>query len=398
MAIGAGSAVVLDVALVRGTESSESSGLYGEGVFANEGGAITASRIAVVSNRHAGVAAFADGSTISLIDAVVLDTRVQTADSAFGRGVDMSGGAHLDATRLLVARNQEVGVIAVGYRTSAMLSDIVIRDTRPQQDEMTLGRGVDLQGASSLVAERMIAIDNFESPVSVDGADTMMTLTDAALIGGDGERAAIARGIGVQVGASIVGTRVLVERAREIGVAVDMGAHAVLTDVVVRNTDARGADLAFGHGITVQNGADLTAERVVVDGAHEAGLLSLAGATVDARDTVVRTVTRSLCPCAERVFGFGAAAIGDASLTLERFEIADVETCGLIVASTASGVAGASLDLATGRVERSAIGACVQVNGYDLGRLMHEVVYADNGTNLETTNLPVPEPAQTIER
>jgi hypothetical protein len=49
------------------------------------------------------------------------------------------------------------------------------------------------------------------------------------------------------------------------------------------------------------------------------------------------------------------------------------------------------LDLQEGTVSGSAIGACVQIDGYDVGRLSNAVRYEDNDTNLESTSLPVPE-------
>ena len=44
-----------------------------------------------------------------------------------------------------------------------------------------------------------------------------------------------------------------------------------------------------------------------------------------------------------------------------------------------------------GDVFGSAIGACVQVDGYDVDRLTNDVRYFDNETNLQATTLPVPE-------
>ena len=52
------------------------------------------------------------------------------------------------------------------------------------------------------------------------------------------------------------------------------------------------------------------------------------------------------------------------------------------------------LDLAEGVISGAAIGACVQSDGYDLGRL--SVEYRDNGTNLDTTELPVPPPLDLV--
>ena len=78
------------------------------------------------------------------------------------------------------------------------------------------------------------------------------------------------------------------------------------------------------------------------------------------------------------------------AVRLTRFEVRDAATCGLFVAMDPVAPGTPSLDVASGVVERSEIGACVQVDGYDLGRLMRDVVYRENGTNLDSTMLPVP--------
>jgi len=39
---------------------------------------------------------------------------------------------------------------------------------------------------------------------------------------------------------------------------------------------------------------------------------------------------------------------------------------------------------------------CVQIEGYDLDRLTRGVRFLDNGTNLQTTTLPVPDLADAI--
>ena len=42
------------------------------------------------------------------------------------------------------------------------------------------------------------------------------------------------------------------------------------------------------------------------------------------------------------------------------------------------------------------IGACIQIDGFDLSRIMRNVAYTDNESNLEATTLPVPEPIMTL--
>jgi hypothetical protein len=44
----------------------------------------------------------------------------------------------------------------------------------------------------------------------------------------------------------------------------------------------------------------------------------------------------------------------------------------------------------------AAIGACVQVDGYDLTRLSDEVEFRDNESNLDTTSLPVITPVNPL--
>jgi len=46
-----------------------------------------------------------------------------------------------------------------------------------------------------------------------------------------------------------------------------------------------------------------------------------------------------------------------------------------------------------GEVRGNLIGACVQTDGFDVARLSEEVRYVDNETNLDSTSLPVPDPA-----
>ncbi len=78
------------------------------------------------------------------------------------------------------------------------------------------------------------------------------------------------------------------------------------------------------------------------------------------------------------------AAVEGGSARVERFVVSGAPLCGVHVAELGE------LDLSSGDVAGAAIGACVQVDGYDLARLMNDVVYHDNGVSLQATTLPVP--------
>jgi hypothetical protein len=75
---------------------------------------------------------------------------------------------------------------------------------------------------------------------------------------------------------------------------------------------------------------------------------------------------------------------------VDGFVIRDADLCGVQLAGESS------LDLRDGLVSEAEIGACIQVDGYDLSRLMEDVVYRDNTVNADTTMLPVPDPSAPI--
>ena len=103
----------------------------------------------------------------------------------------------------------------------------------------------------------------------------------------------------------------------------------------------------------------------------------------------MRTWYTQPAPCGEPSCSNGGIAIGaylGGAIDLRGFQIARAALCGVHVAEDGS------LDLHDGAVSDSAIGACVQVDGYDLSRLTDGVRFESNGTNLETTMLPIPTP------
>jgi hypothetical protein len=67
------------------------------------------------------------------------------------------------------------------------------------------------------------------------------------------------------------------------------------------------------------------------------------------------------------------------------FDIGGCALCGIYL------MRNGEMDVRVGQIEHNAIGACVQVDGYDLNRLSDRVVYHDNDTSLSATMLPIPD-------
>jgi hypothetical protein len=297
--------------------------------------------VLLARNRDMGLIALDPGSRTILRDAAILDTAAREMDGRMGRGVGVQTGTYFEGERLLIARNRDVGFVLIGEGAEATLTDVVIEGTEPRSVDAMNGRGLIAHTGVTLEATRLLVADN-----------------------------------------------------RDVGIGIaSEGTTATFSDVHVRGTRPREEDGAYGYGVSAQLAAAVTATRLRIDGSHEMGLLATSGATIDARELVVDVTRTSACMC-ERIFGYGAAVVG-ATLTLTDFEIRDAETCGLFL--TGDATAPAAVDAQSGSVEGSAIGACVQMDGYDLDRLTQDVEYRDNGTNLDSTMLPVPDAPTTTD-
>jgi hypothetical protein len=329
---GPGATLVLEDAVVRDQLPRDTDRQRGRGIEVSEGTA-TVTRSAILRNLEAGVLVW-NGGLLDLTDAVVRDTRVREADSAMGVGITVAYGAGITGGRLLIERNVGSGIITT-EGGSFVLQDVVVNDTLPDPDGL-YGRAVEVQYASSSELRRAALIGNRDVAVFIGGAGATVRMEDLLVQGTLPSEADLTRGRGLEVimEAVVDVVRARFEANRDLSVSAFMpGALLRLEDVEVRNTLPRDCVPA---GCT-PNGSDVGA--------------------------------------------FMAAAI-----QANRFLVAGASLCGVMVARDGQ------LDLRDGVVTGNPIGACVQIDGYDLGRLQGGVDYVDNDSDLQATMLPVPDP------
>jgi hypothetical protein len=140
--------------VVRETRSRLSDGAGGRGLqvgrLAEEPGEADISRAAFERNAELGVLATCTGTRLVLADVAIREGRGQEGDGAFGDGLWAQAGAEVVATRMAVERNREFGVAAV-RGADLTLADVVIRDTRgtggPPDVEGEFGDGIQVSGA-----------------------------------------------------------------------------------------------------------------------------------------------------------------------------------------------------------------------------------------------------------
>ncbi len=403
VATGSGTVLSLDEVVVHGVLAVAGVNSEGRGVRVDTGAHLDAARVIISANRDAGLFVSDGGTVASLTDSVIRDTLPRQPDGRFGVGLGVLDGAQFEASRLLVSGNRRTGILVEQSSTAVTLNDVVVRDTLPQESDRSAGFGILVHAGAHLDGSRVVVSENHDFGVVIGESGTTSALTDAVI---RGNRAVPGSGLGgnglaVQSGAVLDATRLLVSDNRETGVTFDgRGTVVTFTDVAVRDMLPRMADGQLGRGVQVQRGARLEGDRIVVAGATQVGLMAVGGATVDVRDYSSVDVSPTPCgstTCPEDAYGYAAAAIS-ATIRLEQFQIRNAATCGVFVAPVDPFYAEPefevppSLDLVSGVIFESEIGACVQVPEYDFSRLTNDVHYSANGTNLDTTMLPVPRP------
>jgi len=435
-----GSVTATDL-VVRDTQPLMPDQVFGRGVIIQDGSHLTVSRGAFERNREVGVYASDEGSTLSLEDVSVWDTQGLSGDIG-GRGVTLQLGAvgeihrsavvenrytgifvgsagltisdaaivatdadagdgdgaglrvqdsSLDAARIYTADNHTAGVFIAGSTTSARIEDFVALRTQPDLAG-DYGRGIDVIDGAQVEVFRAHIAHSHDLGVFAAHPGSRLLLEDAVVRDtvANAANGDFGRAVSAQEGGRLELVRARLERNRDVAIyARAAGSELVLTDVVVDTVLAQENDGTGGRALNVQEGAAVTWDRGRVTGLREIALFVHGDATTAQLDHVEVTDTGPrLCfiegTCPERAeAGIGLGSYAGATVRMNEFVISAANACGLQISGDSS------TDLMNGLIERSPIGACVQIEGYDLDRLSNNVAY-DNETNLQATSLPVP--------
>jgi hypothetical protein len=144
---------------------------------------------------------------------------------------------------------------------------------------------------------------------------------------------------------------------------------------------------SFANALSVRSGESTLARARFEDSYEVAIDVREGGLTL--RDVVIVHAHQRPCAvdtCRDTPGGVGLGAYFDATVRAENLVIDGADLCGVQLAFDAE------IDLVGGVVRGATVGACVQVDGYDVRRVAGGVRYEDNGTNVETTTHAIPAP------
>ncbi len=328
-------------------------------------------RVAVLRAAQAGVALFAWfaelGASLEAEDLVVAQTVPPPDEEApefgwGGYGLELGGQPRVTLRRVLVDESGEIGLVLngideVGSRLEAELSDLVVTSTAAGHD-LGLGWGVDVHSGARATFERVRLEGNHDSGLVVRGNEDLSVPTEV-----------------------------------------------VARDLLVRGTRSRRLQPYAGRGVSVQGRASLTAQRVLVDGNREYGIvvlgmpgapdtqLDLTGVTI--RDTRPAACTQEPRESERSCFdergnalggGGGLAVSQGGTARLAGFSLTGCETVGLFLAPDAS------VRLEHGRIEGNGIGVNALVEDVTAALVVDDVFIFGNGIDVARRELPLPRP------
>ncbi len=328
VAYNAGTVVdLVDTEILETAPNPGGSNGFGAGVA--DGASLTATGCTVQGSTSSGVVADDAGTAVSLVNTQILDT-APGPDGSGGFGVAALDGASLTATGCTVQRNTEGGVVAFDPETVVDLVDTEVLDTVSTPDGSS-GFGVQVGIGASLTATGCTVRGNTKVGVFVLNVGTAVELVDTEILdtvsGPEGTD-----GVGIEVidGAALTANGCTVRGNTGIGVvAGNFGTVVELVDTGILDT-APSPDGGFGRGVTVQEGARLTATRCTVQGNTDTGVFAASfGTVVGLVDTTILDTRRGRIGC----FAAGVSAEYGASVEGTDSDISGTEGPGVYISS-----------------------------------------------------------------
>lgn len=376
-----GGTITLEDVAIRGTLPNDG-GRFGSALAAFDGANVTLDRVAIEGASESGL--LLDGVVAVVRDVVVRDVASE-ASMENGNGIFVRS-ADVTIERAWIERASRAG-IAVYATSDVHIADVVVDATRASGVH-AIGIGV---VDSTVEIDRAVVRDVLYAGALAAGSATV-TARDLA-VRGVGISGDVGDGVLAGAGASLSLERFLLEGAAVVGAhAYGAGTRLVLASGRVEDV-REGERFDFGRGVEIDVGARGELRDVTISRVRETGLVAYGTGTSVTLDRVsVGTIEERACAtttCPGQGGGSGIVAIFGASIIASEIEIDGAPLCGVQVAERGS------LDVESGEIRGSAIGACVQVEGYDVARVVDGVAYRDNEVNLDTAGAFVPPPGPT---
>ncbi len=261
-------------------------GANGMGLWVEDGATAVVRDLLATGNRVAGVVVTGSGASLDLSDAES-SHNVPNAEGQGGRGIDVQAGAVVVLARVTLEGNVGTALDIDGAGTVVRSDDLWIEGTLRSGTED--GRGVELTGGALLDARNLSILDHpGHAFIAMDAGTEALWNGGLVAEGSTEDPPESAYAVGVQDGATLVATGVIFRDNAQTGLYVALGgARADLIDCEVLD-NGRVHPSRFGRGLGAQESGSLGLVRTRVSGNMEAGIVvSGIGSRLDILDSTI---------------------------------------------------------------------------------------------------------------
>jgi hypothetical protein len=302
MVSGTNAELILEDVLIADTLPIQQTGAHGNGIWAESGAVVTATRVLLDSNSNAGIMALSSGTTVDLTDVIVRNTVDDAPDHAThpgdGEGLWAEQGASITLTNGLLEANHGTGAMARSVGTTLTLSGSVVLENKSRVYDGQRGYCLDVSdGARGVVTGGLFSRCQGIGIFSTGGGSTL-DLQDVTVENTQSEESSRGNGVGMWIddAAAVTLARGRFEGNRTVGIYI-MGSQttADLEDIMVGLTLPEEVGNVLGRGMEIDTGAEVTVTRGWFYHNRDAGIVvGGAGSLLDATelkitDTLSRT-------------------------------------------------------------------------------------------------------------
>ena len=270
--------------------------------------------------------AVTEAAVVTARELVVRDIPAESPSGDFGCGISVWGGATAAVARAIVERTHNQAVIAAESGTVLTLEDAVVRDTVEHPTSGGDGQGLWVDLGASVVLERVVVERNGVEGIWCRGG-SVLSLSDVVVRGtrphardGDGGFGLVADDCRADA------VRATFEGNREAGI-VYQGSSGVIEDLVVRDTLEQEASGEWGRGLNVQDSSDVAVVRGAFAFNTDTGVVVGTSTAALTDLTIVGTRSRP----SDRGFGHGLQVVEGADAVVERARISGCRNVGFAV-------------------------------------------------------------------
>lgn len=303
--------------------------LHSSAAIALEGGARAYGFRWMIDGAEAVALALAGPETSANLQTVVIkNTRASPADQKLGRGIVVEDGASLDLRFATLQANLDFGVLVNNAGSTAIIEDLVVRDTHPNSVDLTHGVALTAHNGAVLSIARAYLEDN-SAGLAVGESGAALELSDVTIFGDHNPaNGGVGYGMAILGGATVL-ERVWIAESRFHGTIVSGAETAVSgTDLWITHTEPQALDGLYGRGLGVEGGARVELNRVFIEGSYETGV-----SAIDPRTAVLltdATIADTRPRSADGLAGYGLLAQGGGSVLLERAFIESATKVGVV--------------------------------------------------------------------